>query len=235
MGAYDSGGHKNARFLESRQVGPFPEAYGKAWTHIGQEAMEIYELREGSCQKEWRKMWPLKYPTLANVKNRGAADIRRAGSNWEEHQAEQDGQETQMGTWAASAREGPEGREVDAWSDENEEEEMDEIREAVAEAIHDAEAQAVTQDTSQQAAESTSIMESSTPTTTQAAQDHPSITTTPAPASQERGEPRTGRTPLHRLHDALRRRFGNEIMRNSEANAETVRGSKNMQRQKETT
>jgi hypothetical protein len=29
-GAYDSGGHKNARFLESREVGPYPEACGKA-------------------------------------------------------------------------------------------------------------------------------------------------------------------------------------------------------------
>jgi hypothetical protein len=38
-GAYDSGGHRNARFLEAKQVGPFPEACGKAWTHIRHEAM----------------------------------------------------------------------------------------------------------------------------------------------------------------------------------------------------
>ena len=39
-GAFDCGGHKNMRFLESRQVKPFPDACGWAWTYTRQEAME---------------------------------------------------------------------------------------------------------------------------------------------------------------------------------------------------
>ena len=45
-GAYDCEGHKNAKFLEATQVGPFPEACGRVWTHVRQEAIENYELRE---------------------------------------------------------------------------------------------------------------------------------------------------------------------------------------------
>jgi len=76
-GAYDSEGHKNERFMQTRNVGPFPEACGKAWTHIREEVMENYELREGSGQEEWGRIGPMKDPTPANVKNRGGADKRR--------------------------------------------------------------------------------------------------------------------------------------------------------------
>jgi hypothetical protein len=58
--AYDSGGHRSTRFLAVTEVGPFPEACGKAWTHIIHELMENYELMEGSGQEEWNKIGPLK-------------------------------------------------------------------------------------------------------------------------------------------------------------------------------
>jgi hypothetical protein len=36
--------------------------------------MENYELREGSGQEEWGKIGPIKDPTPADAKNRGAGD-----------------------------------------------------------------------------------------------------------------------------------------------------------------
>ncbi len=47
-GAYDPEGHRNEHFLRARNIGPYPEAVRKAWTHIMTEAMQNYELREGS-------------------------------------------------------------------------------------------------------------------------------------------------------------------------------------------
>ena len=52
---------------------------------------------------------------------------------------------------AAPRRKRPEEREVDAWSEASEDEEMEGIREAVAEAIHEAEEQATTEEPAQQA------------------------------------------------------------------------------------
>ena len=60
--------------MRARNIGPFPEAVGKAWTHIKTEAMQNHGLREGSEQEEWQKLGPLKEPTPAKTKNRGAAN-----------------------------------------------------------------------------------------------------------------------------------------------------------------
>jgi hypothetical protein len=75
-GAYDHEGHGNEQFLRKRNIGPYPEAVGKAWTHIKTEAMQNHGMREGSEQEEWQKLGPLKEPIPANAKNRGATNRR---------------------------------------------------------------------------------------------------------------------------------------------------------------
>ena len=75
-GAYDQEGHGNEQFLRARNIGPFPESIGKAWTHIRTEVMQNHGLREGSEQEEWQRLGPLAQPTPANTKNRGAAHRR---------------------------------------------------------------------------------------------------------------------------------------------------------------
>jgi hypothetical protein len=111
---------------------------------------------------------------------------------------------------AAPGRERPEEQEVDAWSEASEDEEMVGIREAVAEAIHEAEDQ-TTEEPTQHAAKVTTIMEEAIAPTAQATRAETSSAIAPPMASQERGEPRIGRTPLQRLQDAPKRRFGNYI------------------------
>jgi hypothetical protein len=65
-GAYDQEGHKNEQFLRARNIGPFLESIGRAWTHIRTEAMQNHGLREGSEQEEWQRLGPLAQPTPAN-------------------------------------------------------------------------------------------------------------------------------------------------------------------------
>ena len=119
-GAHDSGGQRNARFLQSREVGPYPEACGKEWTHTRQEAMENYELREGSGQEEWMKIGSLKNPTPTNARNNGATDWRGKERNGEDEHVTEEGREVQQRMGPEPGRERPEEREVDAWSEASE-------------------------------------------------------------------------------------------------------------------
>ena len=98
---------------------------------------------------------------------------------------------------------------------------MQGVREAVAEAIHEAEMAHL-------AAKGAEIQEASTLATWQTAQAHSINTTTSAKQSRDRREPQMGRTPLQRLQDELRRRFGSEISRTSTSMAETAGGSGNV-------
>ena len=100
---------------------------------------------------------------------------------------------------------------------------MQEIRETVAEAIHEAKM-------AHQVAKGAEIQEASATATWQTVHAHSINTTTSAEQSRERGEPEMGRTPLHRLQDALRRRFGSENLRTSTSRAETTGGGANGQR-----
>ena len=188
-------------------MGPFPEACGRAWTHIRQEAMENYELREGSRQEEWGKIGPLKDPTPANVKHRGATYRRVTKRDGEEQQVREEGREVQQRREAAPSRERPEEREENAWTKASEGEEMDGIRDAVAEAIHEAEEQASAEGPTQRESKDTTTMVEATTTSAQTARAETTTVGAPPMGSQERGEPRMGRTPLQRLHGALMRRL----------------------------
>jgi len=112
-GAYDNEGHRNETFLQAKNVGPFPEACGKAWRHIREEVMENYELREGSRQEEWGKIGPLKDPTPANARNRGAADRKRGGASRTRPISKEAGNEMQgRGRTSAGRDQQPERREA---------------------------------------------------------------------------------------------------------------------------
>ena len=80
-GAYDANGHKNGKFLEAENIGPFPEATREAWTHIRKEAMENYGLTDISDQEDCGKLGSLTESTLANAKNMGATNRRRPRRN----------------------------------------------------------------------------------------------------------------------------------------------------------
>ncbi len=55
-GAFDQDGHRNEQFLRAGNIGPYPEALKEAWTTLRQEAMQNYNLREGSEQEVWGRM-----------------------------------------------------------------------------------------------------------------------------------------------------------------------------------
>jgi len=169
--------------------------------------MENYELREGSGQEEWGKIGPLKEPTPSNVKIRGAADKRRAKRSGEEEQTREEGREAQQTReGAAPGRGRTEERDVDAWSEEGEDDEMEGIREAVAEAIQEAEEHATAEELAQHAAKVTTTMAEAATITQRATRL--STTIVPPAVGHERGEPRTEKTPLQRLQDALTRKLG---------------------------
>ena len=83
------------------------------------------------------------------------------------------------------------------------------------------------------AAEGAEIQETSTAAPAQTAQEHTINTTTSVEQSRERGTSEMGRTPLRRLQDTLRRRFGSEILRNSSSRPGTTAGSGSDQRREE--
>jgi hypothetical protein len=76
-GAYASDGHRNARFLNATDVGPYPGECMKAWKAPRDQAMETIRLRDDPKQEGWEKMGPLADPTPPNAKNRGAADRKK--------------------------------------------------------------------------------------------------------------------------------------------------------------
>ncbi len=78
-GAYDTEGHRNSRFLNSTEVGPFPKEMRHAWTMLREEAATNYGIGESDGQEEWRKMGPLADPSPATVRNIGVAERKKAG------------------------------------------------------------------------------------------------------------------------------------------------------------
>jgi len=102
---------------------------------------------------------------------------------------------------------------------------MDGIREAMAEAIQEAEEQETAKGPTQQAAGDASTSEVATTTAAQGARPETTRETALALANQERAEPMVGRMSLQRIHDALGRRFGNDILRAPAASAK-VGGSR---------
>jgi hypothetical protein len=42
--AYDAEGHRNTRFLESHDIGPYPREMRRAWTMIREEAIANYGI-----------------------------------------------------------------------------------------------------------------------------------------------------------------------------------------------
>ena len=74
VGAYDEEGHKNSKFLESTEVGPYPGEMQAAWDVLRSDAAANYSLEEGWREEEGReRMGPLAEQTPAGVRNRGAA------------------------------------------------------------------------------------------------------------------------------------------------------------------
>ena len=130
-GAYDAGGHKNGKFPEAENIGPFPEAAREAWAQIRNEAMENYGLTDSSDQEECGKLGPLTEATPANAKNKGAPNKRRPRRI--------EGEETGRIGEGSRAREGHEGREKHGGGEGNEDSETEEVRRAMAEAIMDME------------------------------------------------------------------------------------------------
>jgi hypothetical protein len=73
-GAYNAEGHRNTRFSEATGIGPFPREMQQAWTRMRQEAIKNNIIVEGDDQDEWNRLGPMVEPTLATVRNRGAAE-----------------------------------------------------------------------------------------------------------------------------------------------------------------
>ena len=151
---------------------PKTEACGKAWTHIREEVMENYELREGSGQGEWGRIGPIKDPTPANAKNKGAADKRRAVTNTTCPGSEEAGHEMQGTSGTVPRREQHQNRQQEANNDVREDEEATHVTwGTVEEAIQGA-------DMAHPAAKGAEIQETSTAAPSQTAHEHPINTTT---------------------------------------------------------
>jgi len=78
-GEIDEAGHRNTQFLEDTRVGPYPREMQKAWDALRDEAADNYGFQEGFQKDEAReRMGLLAEPTLVVVKNRGAAERKKA-------------------------------------------------------------------------------------------------------------------------------------------------------------
>ena len=76
-GAYNHDGHRNAMFLDSKRIGPYPTACRQTWEHLRLDAAYIYGLIILSSLEEGGKLGPLAHLTPANIKNRGAAERKK--------------------------------------------------------------------------------------------------------------------------------------------------------------
>ena len=140
-GAYDEEGHRNSKFLESTEVGPYPSEMQAAWDVLRNDAAANYGLEEGWREEERReRMGPLAEQTPAGVRNRGASERKRART------MEAFDTEGCMRTSDKTQGEGErrdEGDEVQGTREEvPTQENMDDLLGAVAEAIDEAEREA---------------------------------------------------------------------------------------------
>ena len=142
-GAYDAEGHRNERFLVAMEIGPFPREIQQAWTKMRQEAIENYGMVEGEDQEEFSRLGPLMEPTPATVKNRGAAE-RKTRRRVEAYMT---APENQGQTEVTAQPIGTEQRDED-----QREEDMDELMEAVAKALSQAERDALESQAAREAA-----------------------------------------------------------------------------------
>jgi hypothetical protein len=142
VGAYDEEAHRNAKFLEATEVGPYPGEMQAAWDVLRNEAAANYGLEEGWREKEGtERMGPLAAQTPAGVRNRGATERNKARRT-ETEDAEGDGRPANRTVGEGERSEGGDemkGERGDAPGQEN----MDELLEAMAEqAIDEAEREA---------------------------------------------------------------------------------------------
>ncbi len=80
-GAFDETGHRNTQFLRATTVGPYPREMRKAWEALREEAADDYGFKQGLEEEEDEarlRIGPLSEPTLAVVRNRGAAERKHA-------------------------------------------------------------------------------------------------------------------------------------------------------------
>ena len=82
-GAYDVGGHKNARFIQTNNVGTYPTSMQFAWQLVILDAAYNRGLAVDSNVEEWGKLGPLAAETPADVRNKGteARPRRTEGSS----------------------------------------------------------------------------------------------------------------------------------------------------------
>ena len=131
----------NSKFLESTEVGPYPSEMQAAWDVLRSEAAANYALEEGWREEEGREtMGPLAAQTPARVRNRGATERKKARRT-EAGDAKGGGRPANITVGEGERREGGDemqGKRGDAPRQEN----MDELMEAMAEAIDEAEREA---------------------------------------------------------------------------------------------
>jgi hypothetical protein len=73
-GAYDLNGVRNARFLTTTDVGPYPKAMQDAWSHARLDASHNVGLILLSTTDEWGKLGSHAMETPVGIKNRGATE-----------------------------------------------------------------------------------------------------------------------------------------------------------------
>ncbi len=131
-GAFDEAGHRNARFLEATEVGPYPREMQRAWSTMREEARNNYGISEADQEDEANKrMGPLVEPTPAGVRNRGAAERKKTYNR--EPQPQEERQSVPSGNNVHRAR---------TEEEEESQEDMDDLMAAVAGAISQAEREA---------------------------------------------------------------------------------------------
>jgi hypothetical protein len=128
-GAYDAEGHRNTKFLEAIEIGPFPREMEQAWARTRQKVAENYSIVEGDGQDEWSKMGPMADPTPAIIRNRGAAERkkrRRVEAFMTTPRSRRQTEQTAQ------------PQRTEQQDEREEEEDLEELREAVAQALSQA-------------------------------------------------------------------------------------------------
>jgi len=74
-GVYNENGHRNTKFMEATEIGPYPKEMQKAWDELRDEAADNYGFQEGFSEEDAReKMGPLAELTPTVIRNKGAAE-----------------------------------------------------------------------------------------------------------------------------------------------------------------
>ena len=83
-GAYDQSVVRNAKFLTTTDIGPYPKAAQYAWSHVERDPAHNVLLTLLSTTDGWGKLGPLSMEIPADIRNIGTSERIRSGGRMDD-------------------------------------------------------------------------------------------------------------------------------------------------------